>query len=219
MLRRSTSFDTSPMPMKIAMNRPKTAVAASPRSLMILTSCPAVSWPSRYDEAISRTANSDQVVGHAVAHRLAEDADRDPANGAHRRLRRAACARAGAGLRHPLHEEVLERVAQRVERHQRRAGRDQLGQQPLRRRLERQLERVARRARSRSAARTAGATPREHLRREVGDHQLPAVDLEREDVGQAARTPRAGPPATIATRLHSASASARMCELKNTVRP
>ncbi len=43
MLRFSTSFDTSPMPMKTAMNSPKIEVAASPRSLMIFTSCPAVS--------------------------------------------------------------------------------------------------------------------------------------------------------------------------------
>jgi hypothetical protein len=58
MLRRSTSFDTSPMPMKMAMKRPKTVAAASPRSLMILTSCPAVSCPSRYEAPMSRTAKS-----------------------------------------------------------------------------------------------------------------------------------------------------------------
>ena len=45
------------MPMKIAMNRPKTAIAASPRSLMILTSWPAVSWPMSYDAPISSSAN------------------------------------------------------------------------------------------------------------------------------------------------------------------
>jgi hypothetical protein len=56
MLRRSTSFDTRPMPMNTAMNKPKSDVAASPRSLMILTSCPAVSWPSMYDAPISRIA-------------------------------------------------------------------------------------------------------------------------------------------------------------------
>jgi len=57
MLRRSTSFDTRPMPMKIAMKRPNTEVAERPRSLMIFTSCPAVSCPRRNDDAIRRTAN------------------------------------------------------------------------------------------------------------------------------------------------------------------
>jgi hypothetical protein len=47
MLRFSTSFETSPMPMNTAMNRPNTEVAARLRSLMIFTSWPAVSWPMR----------------------------------------------------------------------------------------------------------------------------------------------------------------------------
>jgi hypothetical protein len=49
------------MPMKIAMNRPNTAVAASPRSLMIFTSWPAVSWPMKNDEAMSMTAKSTRL--------------------------------------------------------------------------------------------------------------------------------------------------------------
>ena len=77
MLRRSTSFDTSPMPMNTAMNRPKIEVAASPRSLMILMSWPAVSWPIRYDAPISSSAKNDQVVQHLVADRLAEHVQRD----------------------------------------------------------------------------------------------------------------------------------------------
>ena len=47
--------------MKTAMNRPKTEVAARPRSLMILTSCPAVSWPIRYDADISSTAKNTRL--------------------------------------------------------------------------------------------------------------------------------------------------------------
>ena len=58
MLRRSTSFDTSPMPMKMAMKWPNSEIADRPRSLMIFTSCPAVSWPRRSDAAMMRTANS-----------------------------------------------------------------------------------------------------------------------------------------------------------------
>ena len=54
MLRFSTSFETRAMPMNTAMNIPKIEVAARPRSLMIFTSCPAVSCPIRY-EAPMRT--------------------------------------------------------------------------------------------------------------------------------------------------------------------
>ena len=61
MLRRSTSFETRPMPMNTAMNRPNIDVAESPRSLMILTSCPAVSWPIRNDAPISSIANSTRL--------------------------------------------------------------------------------------------------------------------------------------------------------------
>jgi hypothetical protein len=49
------------MPMKMAMNSPKTEVAESPRSLMILMSWPAVSWPSRYEDEISSTANNTRL--------------------------------------------------------------------------------------------------------------------------------------------------------------
>jgi hypothetical protein len=45
----------------MAMNNPKMAVAASPRSLMILTSWPAVSWPRKNDEAMSRMAKSTRL--------------------------------------------------------------------------------------------------------------------------------------------------------------
>jgi hypothetical protein len=60
-LRRSTSFDTRLMPTKIAMNRPKSDVAESPRSLMILTSCPAVSWPMRIEAPTSSTAKKTRL--------------------------------------------------------------------------------------------------------------------------------------------------------------
>ena len=59
---------------------------------MILMSWPAVSWPSRYEDADQQDREQHEVVGHAVAHRLAEDVDRDRANRAHAsllRLRRA----------------------------------------------------------------------------------------------------------------------------------
>ncbi len=56
MLRRSISFETRPMPMKMAMNNPKIAIADRPRSLMIFTSCPAVICPIRYDAPITSSA-------------------------------------------------------------------------------------------------------------------------------------------------------------------
>ena len=65
------------MPMNTAMNRPNTEVAASPRSLMILTSCPAVSWPIRYDAPISSDREQHEVVEHLVADRFAEHVQRD----------------------------------------------------------------------------------------------------------------------------------------------
>ena len=75
MLRRSTSFETRLMPTKMAMNTPKMDVAARPRSLMILTSCPAVSWPIRIEAPTSSTREKDKVVKDAVANRFAEDRD------------------------------------------------------------------------------------------------------------------------------------------------
>src|SRR2546422_541608 len=65
MLRFSTSFHTRPMPMKMAMSNPKIEIDASPRSLMILTSCPAVSSPIRY-EAPSRRAGPAGPVAPAL---------------------------------------------------------------------------------------------------------------------------------------------------------
>ena len=83
MLRRSTSFDTRPMPMKMAMKRPKTAVAASPRSLMILTSWPGRQLPEKERRRDQQDGEDHEVVGHAVPDRLAEDAEGDAANRAH----------------------------------------------------------------------------------------------------------------------------------------
>jgi hypothetical protein len=61
MLRFSTSFETSPMPMNTAMKRPKMEVAARPRSLMSFTSCPAVICPIKYDAPISTIAKNTRL--------------------------------------------------------------------------------------------------------------------------------------------------------------
>jgi hypothetical protein len=47
--------------MNTAMNRPKMDVAASPRSLIIFTSWPAVSCPMRYDAAINSSAKKTRL--------------------------------------------------------------------------------------------------------------------------------------------------------------
>ena len=49
---------------------------------MILTSCPAVSWPIRYDAEIMQDREQDEVVQHLVADRLLEDVVRDQADDA-----------------------------------------------------------------------------------------------------------------------------------------
>src|SRR4029453_2008475 len=116
MLRRSTSFDTSPMPMKIEMNRPNTAVAASPRSLMILTSCPAVSWPIRYEDEISRTANSTRLYG-TRSRTDSRNTLTATVLTARTGLLSERRARALSHFRYAAHEEVFERVAHRIQRH------------------------------------------------------------------------------------------------------
>ena len=63
MLRRSTSFDTSPVPMKIAMSRPMAFIVARPRSLITFRSWPAVRRLIRNDAAISTTAKSTRLYG------------------------------------------------------------------------------------------------------------------------------------------------------------
>src|SRR6266550_1452549 len=138
MLRRSTSFDTSPMPMKMAMNKPNTEIAARPRSFTILTSCPAVNWPSRYEEAISKTENRTRLYGT----RSRTDS---------RKTLRATVliARTGTFPCHsgglarfgdPLEKEILEGVVQRVERDELRAAGDELRQQAIGRIFHRQRE-------------------------------------------------------------------------------
>ncbi len=49
------------MPMKMAMKVPKIDTDARPRSLMIFTSCPAVSWPISSDTPISSRAKATRL--------------------------------------------------------------------------------------------------------------------------------------------------------------
>src|SRR4051794_19133799 len=152
MLRRSTSLDTSPMPMKMAIKSPKTDVAARPRSLMILMSCPAVNWPSRYDAPISRIANTTRLYGTRsrtdsrktfTATVLMARIDASRCTVARARGEWRLRARALPHLRHPLHEKLLQRVSQRVESDQGSARGREGWQDPLRQLVGGQLERVS----------------------------------------------------------------------------
>ena len=162
MLRRSTSFDTRPMPMKIAMNRPKSDDRREPEVLDDLDVLPGRQLADQIRRGDQQHGEEHQVVGHAVAHRFAEDVDRDAANGAHGRLPReprpAPTASATAGRRSPRACR-----ASGLSDTSRGAGRDQIRQEPIRRRVERQLERVAARRdlrrRADAPARAARARP------------------------------------------------------------
>ena len=81
---------------------------------MILMSCPAVSWPSRYDAGNQQHGEGDEVVEHLVAHRLREHVDGDAADRLARLRHLQPASRRRLG--HLAHEEVLERVADRVQR-------------------------------------------------------------------------------------------------------
>src|SRR5262245_39983157 len=53
----SISFETSPMPRKMAINTPKMVIADRLRSMMIFTSCPTAMRPTTTDAIISRMTN------------------------------------------------------------------------------------------------------------------------------------------------------------------
>ena len=119
MLRRSTSFDTSPMPMNTAMNRPNIDDRGQAEVLDDLDVLPRRELAEQVRRADQQDREQHQVVEHLVADRFAEHVDRDPAN---RRAPASCVSRPRApslASRHLLHEEVLERLAERVERHQR----------------------------------------------------------------------------------------------------
>ena len=127
MLRRSTSFETRPMPMNTAMNRPNIEVADEAEVLDDLDVLPRRELADQVRRAHQQDREQHQVVEHLVAHRFAEHVDGDRARWPSRRAparRLEAAARAQhVGRGDLLDEEVLERVADRVERHEVRARR------------------------------------------------------------------------------------------------
>src|SRR6478735_12179540 len=184
MLRRSTSFDTRPMPMKMAMNRPNTAVAASPRSLMILMSCPAVSCPRTNDDPISRMANRTRLYGTRSRTDSRNTLTATQLTARIGLLARKRRAGTGPRLGDAADEKVFERLTERIQRHECGPGGDEIRQQPLRRRLEGERQGVAA-GRDFDDPPDAGGDAFEHFRLQVRDDELPAVDLEGQDVGQA----------------------------------
>ena len=161
---------------------------------MILMSCPAVSWPIRYDAAISSTANSDQVVEHLVAHRLLEHVDGDARDRPHDAPPSQPAV--GAGARPPARTKTSSSVSRSglsetsVRARPRRARASTL----LGRRRRAAARARSGRRRARVRPRRAGASARRARRGVTPRHdQLPAAQLEREQVRQAAR--RDQPPA------------------------
>src|SRR3954464_2942218 len=118
MLRRSTSFETRPMPMKMAMNKPNTEVAASPSSLMIFPSGPAVSGRRRYDEEMRSTAESTRLYGTRSRTDSRKTLTATTLTACTEFLR-AGRARSRSHFRDTLHEEVFQRISHRIQGHER----------------------------------------------------------------------------------------------------
>ena len=185
---------------------------------MILTSWPGRQLAEQERGRDQQDREEHEVVGHAVAHRFAEDVDGDRANRPH------GCLRFDAGARR-------RRLPRRAARRSPRASRAPGSATPARRRrpsdrrrmrsgggLERQLERVAAgRDLGRRGALPAPAASSSSGATSAMTSSQPRTSNASSSVSLPAAARR--PPATMATRLHSASASARMCELKKTVRP
>ena len=155
-------------------------------------------------------ANSDEVVQNLVADRLAEHVHRDR----HGRQRRSPSSRRA----HLLHEKIFERLANRDSTTRARRRRSSVGKQLFRRGIERQLQRVATFADRERRASPAGRAPRWPRRSRLRS-QAPSRSRETRPSRSSRPEATSRPFARIATRLQSASASLRTCELKNTVHP
>ena len=189
MLRRSTSFDTRPMPMKMAMKRPKTDGRRQPEILDDLDVLPGGQLPEQIRRRDQQDGKEHEVVGHAVPDRLAEHADGDAPNRAHETPPAPGPRR--SGLRHAADEEVFERVANRIERHEPGARRDEVRQHALGRGVERQLDRVASR-RDFGRAASDRREAREHVGRHAGRSPAPSRALRTPGCRSAGRPRPAG---------------------------
>ena len=181
--------------MNTAMNSPKIDVADRPRSLMIFTSWPAVSWPIRYDAPVIRIAKSDEIVEDLVAHRLAEDVHGDRGRDPHRASAapsspRVALSTSGDITASTNKSSSVSRIG--LSDDEVRAGGGEIGQQRLGRRLERQLQRVASLA-DLAALRTRAPKDAISCVARAGDDELPAARAERQHVGEAPARRRDGP--------------------------
>ncbi len=120
-----------------------------------------------------------------------------------------------------LEKHVLERRAERRDRDERRAGRGQLGDERLGPLVGRRARSCSGRRRSRVSLRTRAAEPIGHGRRHVRRRRPPSRGPPRGPASarRRCRTRPACPCDRMPTRLHSSSASDRMCELNSIVRP
>ena len=148
---------------------------------MILTSCPAVSCASRNDAAIRSTAKNSEVVRHAVADGILEDAASDDENGAHEAVRLATMP-ASSVRADLLHEEVLECLANRVERNEpRRRCATSSASSCSGRHRQRQLQREATFAEC-GDTREPRLDSIDHRLADVRDHELPGTRAVREQI-------------------------------------
>src|SRR5688500_12176718 len=184
MLRRSISFAISPTPMKIAMNRPSSDIAARPRSLMIFRSSPAVSSPIRYDALISTTANA--TMEYSTLSRT-ESLNTCRATSV---IARTSAETPSLVLPHLIDEDIFQGVANRVERHQMSAGRRDPRDRRVARHRRWQHHVVAFRADHLGGPakfdQRAGADFRQR-----GHELLPPADAERHHLGERSRRDQA----------------------------
>src|SRR5688500_9827998 len=167
--------------MKNAISNPIIEMAASPRSLMILRSWPAVSWLIRYDAAIISTENTTMLYG---TRSRTDSRKTAPAPSQICLISQPGGARLGAP--HLCHEEVFERMADRVERLDGGALGAQSRHHAIRLRVGRQFQRHPSMRERRHRA-EASRQRRQHRGRHIRHDQLPSLQLEGEQLVEAAR--------------------------------
>ena len=171
--------------MKMAMKRPKTDGRGEAEILDDLDVLTGRQLPEQVRRRDQQDREQHEVVRHAVADRLPEDADGDAANGAHAHLPRSCRARRPtSATRCTKKSSSVSRIGLSDTSVRARRPSDP-------RARARAADRAAARgrsgpAKSRSRCAIGGASRASTSGVSVGDHELPAAHLERQDVGQPA---------------------------------
>ena len=182
---------------------------------MILRSWPAVSWLIRYEAAIISTANTTMVYG---TRSRTDSLKTAPATSQIVRMRHQPVA-AGVARAHLLHEIVFERLAHGLSDTTRAPSARSSAMHAIGLRVRRKLQQPRARADSGVTLRTARRQRRHAVRSATSATTSSHPLSSKARISSSGRTQPAGPAPRSPTRLHSASASDRMCELKNTVQP